>query len=52
MVEEDDVIEVRGDAFQAFDDLFDDFNKPAGEGAVALRHHKPLEQPVCHAECR
>ena len=42
-VEDDDVAEVRGDAFQTFDDFVDDFNKPAGGSAVALgRHHKPL----------
>ena len=45
-VEDDDVVEVCGDAFQAFDDLVYDLDEPAGEGAAALRHYKPFEEPV------
>ena len=51
-VEDDDVVEVCGDAFQAFDDLVDDLHEPAGGGAAALRHDKPLEEPVGCAERR
>ena len=42
-VEDDDVVEIRGDEFQAFDDLVDNLDEPAGGGAAALRHNKPLE---------
>ena len=35
-VEDDDVVEVCGDAFQAFDDLVDDLDEPAGGGAATL----------------
>ena len=51
-VEDDDVVEVCGDAFQAFDDLVDDLDEPAGGGAAALRHYKPFEEPVGGAERR
>ena len=49
-VEDYDVVEVCGDAFQAFDDLIDDLDGPAGGGAAALRHCKPFEEPVGGAE--
>ena len=51
-VEDDDVVEVRGDAFQAFDDLVDDLHEPVGGGAAALRHYKPFKEPVGGAERR
>ena len=51
-VEDDDVVEVCGDAFQAFDDLVDDLDEPAGGGAAALRRYKPFEEPVGGAERR
>ena len=37
--EDDDVVEVCSDAFQAFDDPVDGFYEPAGGGAAAWRHH-------------
>ena len=51
-VEDDDVVEVRDDAFKAFDDLVNDHNKPTEGGTGALRHHKPLEEPVWRAKRR
>ena len=51
-VEDDDVVEVRGDAFQAFGDLVNDLNEPIGGGTAALRHHKPLEESVWRAKRR
>ena len=49
-IEDDDVVEVCGDPLQAFDDLVDDLDEPAGGGAAALRHYKPSEEPVGGAE--
>ena len=51
-VEDDDVVEARGDAFQAFDDLVNVLNEPTEGGTAALRHHKPLEEPVRRAKRR
>ena len=51
-VEDDDVVEVRGDGFQAFDYLVNNLNEPTGGGTAALRHHKPLEEPVWRAKRR
>ena len=51
-VEDDDVVEVRGDAFRAFDDLVNNLKEPTGGGTAALRHHKPLEELVWRAKRR
>ena len=44
-VADDDVVEVRSGALQAFDDQVKDLSEPTGGGTAALRHHKPLEEP-------
>ena len=55
-VEDDDVVEVRGDAFHSFGDLvlmaLTNLNEPTGGGTAALRHHKPFEEPVWRANRR
>ena len=51
-VVDDDVVEVCGDAFQAFDDLVDDIYKPSGGAAAALWHNKSFDEPVTNAEHR
>ena len=51
-VEDDDAVEVRGDAFQASDDFVSGLNEPTGGGIAALRYHKSLEQPVWCADHR
>ena len=51
-VEDDDVVEVCGDAFQAFDNLVDVRYEPAGGGAAELRQNMPFEEPVGSAERR
>ena len=37
-IEDDDVVEVGGDAIEVFDDLVDDLDKPPGRGVATLRH--------------
>lgn len=49
-VEDDDVVAVRGDAFQTFDDLIDGFENPVGGGTAAMRHHSPRKQSARRAE--
>ena len=43
-IEDDDVVEEGGDAFEVFDDLVDDLDQPPGRGVAALRHDEPLEE--------
>ena len=43
---DDDVVNVGGDAFQAFDGLVNNLDGPAGGGAAAVRHGEPLESPI------
>eukprot|EP00904_Undaria_pinnatifida_P010008 jgi/Undpi1/6137/HiC_scaffold_20.g08622.m1 len=56
-VEDDDVVEVGGDAFEVFDDLVDYLDEPPGRGVATLRHDEPLKrregvQKVARLECR
>ena len=43
-VEDDDVVEVGGDAFEVFDDLVDYLDEPPGRGVATLRHDEPLKR--------
>ena len=43
---DDDIVNVSCDTFDAFDDLVDYLDEPAGGGTTALRHDEPLEKPV------
>ena len=49
-VEDDDVVEVGGDAFEVFDDLADDLDEPPGRRVATLRHDEPLEEAGGGAE--
>ena len=49
-IENDDVVQVGGDAFEVLDDLVDDFNEPARRGVATLRHDEPLEEAGGGAE--
>ena len=49
-VENDDVVEVGGDASKVFEDLVDDLDEPPGRGTAALRHDEPFEKPGGCAE--
>ena len=45
-VVDDDIVKVSRDALEAFDDLVDYLDEPAGGGTTALRHDEPLEKTV------
>ena len=43
-VEDDDVVEVGGDAIQVLDDFVDDLDEPPGRGVAASRHEEAPEE--------
>ena len=47
---DDDIVKVSGDAFEAFDDLVDSLDEPAGGGTATSRHDELLEKPVMCGE--
>ena len=47
---DDDIVKVSGDTFEAFDDLVDYLDEPAGGGTAAMQHDEPLEKPVMCVE--
>ena len=49
-VEDDDVVEVGGDAIEVCEDLVDDLDKPPRRGVAALGHDEPLEESGGGAE--
>ena len=49
-VEDDDVVEVGGDAIEVFGDLVDDLDEPPGRDVATLMHDEPLEESGGGAE--
>ena len=49
-VVDDDIVKVSRDALEAFDDLVDYLDEPAGGGTAAMQHDEPLEKPVMCVE--